>query len=87
MTSSPPDNNHLRAEEPFDDIQSSDTILRTSDGVNFYIHRIILILGSPFFRDMFSLPQPASIDTEKPIIDITENSKTLDSLLRLCTQY
>ncbi|KAF8998792.1 hypothetical protein BDQ17DRAFT_1247291, partial [Cyathus striatus] len=74
----------LHANEPFNDVQSSDTIFRTSDGIDFYIHRVVLFLASPFFRDMFSLPQPPSSDTTKPIIVITESSKILDPLLRYC---
>ncbi|KAF8998810.1 hypothetical protein BDQ17DRAFT_1283052, partial [Cyathus striatus] len=33
---------------------------------------------------MFSLPQPPSSDTTKPVIVITESSKVLDPLLRFC---
>ncbi|KAF9004202.1 hypothetical protein BDQ17DRAFT_1304953 [Cyathus striatus] len=73
-----------QAEEPFNDIDSSDTVFRTSDGIDFYVHRVVLFLASPFFRDMFSLPQPSSCDSKKPIIDVTESIKVLNPLLRLC---
>lgn len=78
-----------KASAPFDDA-GADTILRTCDGVHFYVYRIVLSLGSPFFKSMFSLTQPASpagtLTSPKgqPIIDVQENSRTLDHLLRLC---
>lgn len=77
------------ATAPFDDA-AADTVLRTSDGVDFYVYRIILSLGSPFFRSMFSLKQPespsasATASQGQPVIDVQESSGTLDKLLRLC---
>lgn len=52
----------------------------------FYVHKIVLSLASPFFRDMFSLTQPekAGSSVEIPIIPIEEHSIALDYLLRLC---
>lgn len=82
------------APHPFDDKQASaDVILRTSDGVDFYTHKLILSLASPFFADMFSLPQPSSdsessplrgADSIPPVIDVAEESMTIDCLLRFC---
>jgi BTB/POZ domain len=43
----------------------SDVILRSSDHVDFYVYKIVLSLVSPFFEDMFSLPQPPN-RTEPP---------------------
>ncbi|KAH8102686.1 hypothetical protein BXZ70DRAFT_929433 [Cristinia sonorae] len=77
------------ASEPFDDV-GADIILRTSDGVDFYIYRIILSLSSPFFKSMFSLKQPKDssgslVSAEgQHIIPVQECSRTLDFLLRLC---
>jgi hypothetical protein len=69
------------ADAPFNDTEPHDTILRSKDGVNFYVYKVILSVASPFFRQMFSLPQPnGSIGT----ITVTEDSQTLDRLLRLC---
>ncbi|TCD62787.1 hypothetical protein EIP91_006405 [Steccherinum ochraceum] len=78
-----------KASAPFDDV-GADTVLRTSDGVDFYIYRIVLSLASPFFKSMFSLTQPSTSpgtttsEEGYPIIDVQEASRTLDSLLRLC---
>ncbi|KAM5536663.1 hypothetical protein V8D89_009758 [Ganoderma adspersum] len=69
---------------------SADIILRTADHVHYHVHSIILSQASPFFRDMLSLPQPgktvpsktpSSDDSTKPIVDITEPSATLYTLL------
>ncbi|KAH9027760.1 hypothetical protein EDB84DRAFT_1499580 [Lactarius hengduanensis] len=69
---------------PFDDTDA-DTILRSSDQVDFYVYRIILSKSSPFFKSMFSLPQPDTSAPEKPdpnpVIKLTENSRTIAILL------
>ncbi|KAI0255772.1 hypothetical protein BJV78DRAFT_1107957, partial [Lactifluus subvellereus] len=68
---------------PFDDTRA-DVILRSSDGVNFRVFKIILSLASPIFADMFSIPQPPSNEfhTEPSVVVLSEDSKTLDFVLR-----
>lgn len=44
-------------EPPFDD-PKADAILHTSDGAQFYVHKLLLSLTSPVFETMFTLPQP-----------------------------
>ena len=77
---------------PFDN-PAADIILRSSDGVNFHVHSIILAEASPVFADMLSIPQPANtmsrikskgVSEGKPIVNLSEESQTLDRLLRLC---
>ncbi|KAJ8076714.1 hypothetical protein PM082_001137 [Marasmius tenuissimus] len=47
----------------------------------FRLHRNILTLASPFFQDMFSLPQSHhSSKQEVPILPVSESSDTLDTL-------
>lgn len=79
------------ADTPFDNADAdANIVLRTSDGVDFYIYKVILSLASPFFKSMFSLKQPTSPSSAPssleglPIIDVQESSRTLDLLLRLC---
>ncbi|KAJ8507558.1 hypothetical protein ONZ45_g10084 [Pleurotus djamor] len=69
----------------------ADIILRSLDGVKFHVHKLILSVSSPFFDDMFSIPQPKASgesllddDTSLPIIPFVEDSVTLDILLRDC---
>lgn len=68
-----------------------DTILRSVDGVHFHIFRAILVVASPFFRTLFSLPQPrADVAAEStdhddlPVVDVGEDSTALDIALRYC---
>ncbi|KAJ7304813.1 hypothetical protein DFH08DRAFT_1055169 [Mycena albidolilacea] len=66
---------------PFANAAGADAILRSSDGVDFYVHRTILSLVSPVFETIFSLPQP-ELSTALPVIDMQESSATLDRALR-----
>ncbi|KAJ7759154.1 hypothetical protein B0H16DRAFT_1313498 [Mycena metata] len=45
------------APPPFDD-PSADIIVRSAEGVDFHMHKLLLSLASPFFKEMFELPQP-----------------------------
>ncbi|KAJ7125953.1 hypothetical protein C8R44DRAFT_913129 [Mycena epipterygia] len=68
-------------EPPFTNTPSADTILRSSDGVDFYVHRTILSLMSPVFETMFTLPQSQGAPVI-PVIDLGELSAVLDRALR-----
>ena len=71
---------------PFDETSGGDVVLKSSDGVLFRVYTVILSLASPFFRDMFSLPQastPPDGAGNSPIIPFTESSEALDTLLRV----
>ena len=63
----------------------ADILLRSSDLVNFHVHKSALVTSSPFFRDMFSLPQPPS-DTAPdalPVVHLSEDAETLNSLISM----
>ncbi|KAJ7159378.1 hypothetical protein C8R43DRAFT_353671 [Mycena crocata] len=66
---------------PFDDPQA-DTILRSADGADFHVSRAILSLASPFFKDMFSIPQPVD-EADLPVIPVVETGDVLNSILRV----
>jgi hypothetical protein len=72
---------------PFDDADA-DFILRTSDGVDFRVYKLLLSLASSVFKDMFSLPAPSngSNDTVdgRPVVELTETSTTIHDLLMSC---
>ncbi|KAI1790303.1 hypothetical protein LXA43DRAFT_1083404 [Ganoderma leucocontextum] len=79
-------------EHPFND-PSADVILASSDNVVFKLHKIILSLGSEFFKDMLcpSCNEPqtndSTLDAEidgLPVIHVSEPSRVLDKLFRLC---
>ena len=81
---------------PFND-PNADVILRSSDKepVDFRVYKLLLSLASPFFSELFSLPQSStpSISDEcqnpggslpLPIVQMTEDRVTLRLLLSLC---
>ena len=67
-----------------------DIILRAGQDPNskhdFCVHKFILSLASPVFKDMFTFPQPPDQNrVEKPdisIIDVLDPPKVLDAILR-----
>lgn len=61
----------------------ADCILKSSDGLQFYVLRGILIFASEVFRDMFSIPTP-NTETEPgqlPVIEMAESGQVLSALL------
>ncbi|KAJ8581884.1 hypothetical protein M405DRAFT_938058 [Rhizopogon salebrosus TDB-379] len=73
------------AQAPFDN-PDGDIILRSADGVNFHVFKLILSLASPGYQGMFMLPQDMTQTDASPIpiIPMAESSTTLESLLLLC---
>ena len=84
------------ASAPFNN-PAGDIFLKSSDGVHFRVRSAILAEASPIFSDMMSVPQPppktsgptarAAIDPMldgAPIVAVSEDSDTLDAILRLC---
>ncbi|KAF8076833.1 hypothetical protein FPV67DRAFT_434885 [Lyophyllum atratum] len=51
------------------------------DPTEFRVHRCILAAASPFFYDMFTLPQSPTADHLLPIIPVSETRKVLGTLL------
>ena len=63
----------------------ADVIIQSSDLVLFRVHKSVLVTSSPFFSDMFSLPQTPSdalaAPDEPPVIHLSENAEVLNSLI------
>jgi BTB/POZ domain len=60
-------------------------ILQSSNLVNFRVHRSVLVASSPFFADMFSLPQPQN-DTAPnglPVEYLYKDAEVLNSLISI----
>jgi len=64
------------------DSPDSDAVLRSSDGKEFRVHKVILNLASPIFQDMFGLPQSANSSPKIPTIDVPEPSDTLQPFIQ-----
>ena len=68
---------------PYDfDALDADAILRSPDGKELRVHRIILSLTSPVFQGMFSLPQSVRESSQIPIVDVPESSDILEPFLQ-----
>ena len=65
------------------DMPEASIILRSSDRANFRIHKSVLALSSPFFKDLFSLPQPPDDELVDglPVIALPEDAGLLNSLI------
>jgi hypothetical protein len=74
---------------PFDN-PDADVILRSYDNVDFRVFKLLMSLASPFFRDIFALPQALegnNSDKTKdglPVVQMTEEKKILETLLLMC---
>ncbi|KIM90330.1 hypothetical protein PILCRDRAFT_812066 [Piloderma croceum F 1598] len=77
------------AKTPFDN-PDAELIIRSSDNVDFRVFKSFLSVVSSVFKDMFALPQgPAGITDQEmrdglPVIQITEESRIVETLLRFC---
>ncbi|KAI0264111.1 hypothetical protein BC834DRAFT_270692 [Gloeopeniophorella convolvens] len=65
--------------------RDGDAVLRSSDLTNFRVHKSILEIASPLFRDMFSLPQSGDVETVGgiPILHVSEEAEVLNSLITM----
>ena len=67
----------IDAEEPFDSSARADIILRSTDGVDFYVLRDLLVLVTPVFRDASS----TCLKNKLPVLNMEVDSTTLRHLL------
>jgi len=58
---------------------NANVVIRAAGARDFRTHKVILSLVSPVFKDMFTLPQPAS-DT-LPHVDVQESPETWSNIL------
>ncbi|KAH8985611.1 hypothetical protein EDB86DRAFT_2326361 [Lactarius hatsudake] len=63
----------------------ADITIQSSDLVSFHVDKATLSMSSPFFADMFSLPQPSDNEVIDglPIVRLSEDAEILDSLLKM----
>ncbi|KAH8985597.1 hypothetical protein EDB86DRAFT_2326077 [Lactarius hatsudake] len=67
------------------DTPDANIIVRSSDNVDFHVHKSLLAMSSPFFKDLLSLPQPPDDELIDglPVIQLSENADLLNSLISL----
>ena len=68
--------------EPLD-VPDANLIIRSSDLVDFRVHKPVLAMASPFFKDLLSLPQPSDSESVDglPVVPFPENAEVLNSLV------
>ena len=67
------------------DVPDANFIIRSSDNVDFRVHKSVLAMASPFFKDLLSLPQPSDGESVDglPVVQLSENSELLNSLVSM----
>ncbi|KAF9781654.1 hypothetical protein BJ322DRAFT_1111574 [Thelephora terrestris] len=65
----------------------ADVIIRATGTLDFRVHKAILSLVSPFFKDMLTLPQPPSAAPETPPHVDVQDLDDLQSLLLAAKKY
>ena len=70
--------------EPLD-VPDASLIIRSSDLVDFRVHKPILAMASPFFADLLSLPQPSEGESVDglPVVHMPEDAELLNSLISM----
>jgi len=67
------------------DVPDANLVIQSSDLVNFHIHKSVLAMASPVFRDLFSLRQPLGSESVDglPVVKLTEDAELLNSLFSM----
>jgi len=62
------------------DMANADIIIQSCDFINFHVHKLVLSFSSPFFEDMFSLPQPSDQEVVGvlPVVRLSEDAEVLN---------
>jgi hypothetical protein len=70
--------------EPMD-LPDASLIIQSSDLVNFRVHKLLLVMISPFFKEMLSLPQPPDSESVDglPMVPVSEDAELLNSLISM----
>ena len=67
------------------DVPDANLIIRSSDLVNFRVHKPVLAMASPVFKDLLSLPQPSDGESVDglPMVQLSEDSDLLSTLVSM----
>ncbi|KAH9974619.1 hypothetical protein BGW80DRAFT_1251359 [Lactifluus volemus] len=67
------------------DIPDANLILRSADLVNFRVHKSVLAMASPFFKNLLSIPSDDEVIDGLPVVRVSEDAQLLNILL--CRLY
>ncbi|KAG6919769.1 hypothetical protein DXG01_001608 [Tephrocybe rancida] len=73
-----------RSRDSFD-FPDADIVLQScesEDPTQFHVHQCILSAASPFFHDMFTLPQAPNVSRQIQVVPVSETRDTLGTLLQ-----
>jgi hypothetical protein len=67
------------------DLRDANLIIRSSDLVDFRVHKSVLAVVSPFFKDLLSLSQPSDSESVDglPVVRLAEDSELLNTLVSM----
>ena len=67
------------------DVPDANIIIQSSDLVNFRVHKPVLAMASPIFKDLLSLPQPCDGESVDglPMVQLPEDSDLLSTLVSM----
>lgn len=65
-------------------------IVLQAEGTQWKVYKGVLARSSPIFQDMFSLPQPPSMDTEMvdgcPVVQLSDSAEEVEYVLQAICQ-
>ena len=66
-------------------LPDANLVIRSADLGKFRVHKSILAIVSPFFRDLLSLPQPSDCELVDglPVVQLSEDTELLNSLVSM----
>ena len=67
------------------DLSEANLVIRSSDLVNFKVHKHVLAVASPFFKDLLSLHQPPDSESVDglSVVQLSEDSELLSTLVSM----
>ena len=67
------------------DVPDANIIIRSSDLVNIRVHKSVLAMASPVFKDILSIPQPSDGESVDglPMVQLSEDSDLLYTLVSM----
>ncbi|EPQ58911.1 hypothetical protein GLOTRDRAFT_69926 [Gloeophyllum trabeum ATCC 11539] len=68
--------------DPWNSPDADIILICAPDETDIRLHKCILSAASPFFENMFSLPQPSCSDTPLPVVHISEASSVMETVLQ-----